>query len=70
MTLECKICSTHDECICNSKSDECSVKKQAYNKAINDYKLELKAYLRRFSVKSVGDADFDYIAEQLKGGNQ
>lgn len=41
-----------------------------YNKAIDDYKLELKAYLRRFSVKSVGDKDFDYIAEQLKGGNQ
>lgn len=60
----------HNECTCNREFNECSVKKQTYNKAIDDYKSELKAYLRRFSIKSVGDEDFDYIAEQLKGGNQ
>lgn len=58
---------TYADAVCNAMSS--SVRKQAYNKAIDDYKSNLKVYLRTFNVKSVGDADFDYIAEQLKGGN-
>ena len=43
--------------------------KKIYNKAIDDYSKELKEYLRRFTVHYVSDADFDYVAEQLKKGD-
>lgn len=43
--------------------------KKIYNKAIDDYNKELKEYLRRFTVHYVSDADFDYVAEQLKAGD-
>ena len=42
--------------------------KIGYRNAIDDYNKELKEYLRRFTVHYVSDADFDYVAEQLKAG--
>lgn len=42
--------------------------KIGYRNAIDDYNKELKEYLRRFNVHYVSDADFDYVAEQLKSG--
>lgn len=41
-------------------------RKQIKAEAIEEYNKELKAYLRRFSVGSVSDTDFDYIAERIK----
>lgn len=34
--------------------------------AIDKYTEELKAYLRKFSVQTISDKDFDYIANTLK----
>lgn len=36
MTIECKNCSMHEQCICEASADECEIRKQSYNKAIDD----------------------------------
>lgn len=36
MTIECKKCSMHEQCICETSADECAVRKQSYNQAIDD----------------------------------
>lgn len=37
MTIECKSCSMHEQCICETSADECEIRKQSYNKAIDDF---------------------------------
>lgn len=37
MTIECKNCSMHEQCICEASADECEIRKQSYNKAIDDF---------------------------------
>ena len=39
MTLKCKNCSMNEQCICDPTADECSVRIQAYNKAIDDLRV-------------------------------
>lgn len=36
MTIKCKKCSMHEQCICDASADECIIRKQSYNKAIDD----------------------------------
>ena len=36
MTIKCKKCSMHEQCICDASADECNIRKQSYNKAIDD----------------------------------
>lgn len=38
MTLKCKKCSMHEKCICDTSADECEIRKQSYNKALEDFK--------------------------------
>lgn len=42
MTIECKKCSMHEECICDASADECLIRKQSYNKAIDDVMKKAK----------------------------
>ena len=59
---KCTLPSPH--CPNKDMMDKCY--KQGGSDYIDEYNRELKAYLRRFSVGSVGDKDFDYVAEKLK----
>ena len=36
MTIKYVNCSMHNECICEPSSDECIVRKEAYNRTIQD----------------------------------
>ena len=45
MTIECKNCSMHEQCICEASADECEIRKQSYNKAVDDfYKKIIESY--------------------------
>lgn len=37
MMIECKSCSMHEQCICEVSADECEIRKQSYNKAIDNF---------------------------------
>lgn len=41
MIMQCKRCPMKDQCICNPTSDECSVRIQSYNKALDNYVMKL-----------------------------
>ena len=36
MILKCKKCSLNEHCICIPDADECHIRKESYNKAIED----------------------------------
>ena len=36
MTVECRKCSMNEKCICIPGADECGIRKESYNKAIDD----------------------------------
>lgn len=36
MIVKCKNCSMNENCICIPSADECYIRKEAYNKAIDD----------------------------------
>ena len=69
MTIECKNCSMHEQCICEASADECEIRKQSYNKAIDDFVNDCKEDIlcQTFGLHIKG---IERIAEQLKvGGN-
>lgn len=37
MTVECRKCSMNKNCICIPSADECFIRKDSYNKAIDDF---------------------------------
>lgn len=37
MIVKCKKCSMNENCICIPSADECHIRKEAYNKAIQDF---------------------------------
>lgn len=43
MTVRCQNCSMKNVCICIPSADECIVRTQAYNQAINDFSDKIKA---------------------------
>lgn len=42
MTIECTKCSMNENCICIPDSDECFIRKDAYNKAVEEFREYLK----------------------------
>lgn len=71
MTIECKSCSMHEQCICETSADECEIRKQSYNKAIDDfYNKIVKEYEEVRNIPQVEKATVHTIAlgimEQLK----
>lgn len=62
MTLKCKKCSMHEECICDTSADECEIRKQSYNKALEDFKevideedREEPLVLDMFAIEEIAD---------------
>ena len=41
MTVECKKCSLNENCICIPSADECVIRKESYNKAIDDFRKKI-----------------------------
>lgn len=80
MTIECKKCSMHEQCICDASADECLIRKQSYNKAIDDIIGKCKSAM--FSENdeiTLSDIQQDtnsglsmaiHFAEQLKEANR
>jgi hypothetical protein len=71
MTIECKNCSMHEECICEASADECEIRKQSYNKAVDDfYNKIIEAYEEMKNIPQVEKSTVHTIAlgimEQLK----
>ena len=74
MTIECKKCSMHEQCICDASADECLIRKQSYNKAIEDM---VRSLIRNSSTEAINgnvtlvvtDKRIKFIAEQLKKAN-
>lgn len=71
MTIECKNCSMHEECICEASADECKIRKQSYNKAVDDfYNKIIEAYEEMKNIPQVEKSTVHTIAlgimEQLK----
>lgn len=74
MTIECKNCSMHEECICEASADECEIRKQSYNKAVDDfYNKIIEAYEEMKNIPQVEKSTVHTIAlgimEQLKNKN-
>ena len=42
MTIGCRQCSMNENCICIPSSDECFIRKQSYNKAVDDVMKKAK----------------------------
>ncbi len=62
MTLKCKKYSMHEECICDTSVDECEIRKQSYNKALEDFKeaideedREEPLVLDMFAIEEIAD---------------
>ena len=74
MTVECNKCSMKEECICIPSSDECDIRKQSYNTAINDFAERLKEkstslkFMENDYYGYVSEDEIDEIAEQMKAG--
>ena len=74
MTIECKNCSMHEQCICEASADECEIRKQSYNKALDDFvhKVKEHQYVLSDVINSKDYGMFtigiEQIAEQLKAG--
>ena len=71
MTIGCKNCSMHEECICEASADECEIRKQSYNKAVDDfYNKIIEAYEEMKNIPQVEKSTVHTIAlgimEQLK----
>nr|DAP38892.1 MAG TPA: hypothetical protein [Bacteriophage sp.] len=71
MTLECKNCSMHEQCICEASADECEIRKQSYNKAVDDfYNKIIEAYEEMKNIPQMEKETVHTIAlgimEQLK----
>ena len=77
MIIKCKNCPMHEDCICNPDSDECVVRTEGYDKAIDDFAALLKKMANKSSTYYIRLADYntnsdlrfyniDEIAEQLK----
>lgn len=41
MTVECKNCSMNEHCICIPSADECHIRRESYNKAIDDFRKKI-----------------------------
>lgn len=41
MIVKCKKCSMNENCICIPDADECYIRKEAYNKAIDDFRNKI-----------------------------
>lgn len=41
MTVECRKCSMNENCICIPSADECLIRKESYNKAIDDFRKKI-----------------------------
>lgn len=73
--IECKNCSMHEQCICEESADECEIRKQSYNKALDDFVKEICKMIvqsenngnYRFYAVEIKQAIVD-LAEQLKAG--
>lgn len=65
MTIECKNCSMHEQCICEASADECEIRKQSYNKAIDDF-IEAVDREDRKEPLILDMFVIEEIAEQLK----
>ena len=65
MTIECKSCSMHEQCICETSADECEIRKQSYNKAIDDF-IEAVDKEDREEPLILNMLVVEKIAEQLK----
>lgn len=77
MMIKCKKCSMNNECICIPDSDECLIRTESYNKAIDDFAALLKKMANESSTYYIRLADYntnsdlrfyniDELAEQLK----
>jgi hypothetical protein len=61
----------HEECICEASADECEIRKQSYNKAVDDfYNKIIEAYEEMKNIPQVEKSTVHTIAlgimEQLK----
>lgn len=54
------------ECVFNS-NNECwlACKNKFYNQALEDFAEQFKAHCRKFTTKSISDADIDWIKNEL-----
>lgn len=68
MTEQCKKCSMKDLCICIPSTDECHVRKQSFNKAIDEIVNRFKDWmLENVGLSQKDIQEIDEIAEQMKG---
>lgn len=44
---QAKNCSMHEQCICEASADECEIRKQSYNKAIDDFYINIIEALKK-----------------------
>lgn len=69
MAVKCSKCSMKEECICIPSSDECFIRKQSYNTAINDFAEKANKEIHMCFSDDLGiQKHIDRIAEQLKAG--
>lgn len=66
MIMKCKKCHMNDDCGCEPSFDECDIRLQSYNKAINDFR---KAVNKRLHSAFSDDLEIqkyvDEVASQL-----
>ena len=59
MLLVCKKCCFHDDCICDYASDECDIRIQSYNKAIDNF-------VKQITLPITSEEEIGKIVEKLK----
>lgn len=73
MTVKCKKCSMNELCICIPSADECHVRKQSFNKAIDECLKILKDNIDYIETDEedyrVIDIGSILLVEKMKGEN-
>lgn len=55
MTVECRKCSMNEKCICIPGADECGIRKESYNKAIDDVMRKARE-IQEEQIKNLGQS--------------
>ena len=67
MKIVCRKCSMNENCICIPSSDECFIRKDSYNRAIDDFAERLCYKIKSEIDDCVDELDFiEKLVEQLK----
>ena len=67
LTVKCRKCSMNENCICIPSADECFIRKESYNKAINEFTERLCNKIKSEIDDCADELDWiEKLAEQLK----